>query len=447
MRTFRFRLSGRGSGALALGLSVLSAGGLGISAAHAQFALPQSEHGDADEIPLPDIGAIERGAKARASVSFGAPTPSTPDQNAQNGQAGRSGPGENPENVRRLQPATPTPNPGGSAGIYGLQPSFPGILPERIRPARIPEQHVVRQGDTLSSVSDHYFGDALAWPKLWAQNPQITNPHWIFPGDEVRLQNVAQQKRPGTGGGPGMRLSSSGSKSFDMKSVVLRETGFIDQDALQGSGEISGSREEKIMLASGDQAYVAFRKDRPLRAGETYSVFVADRKNPVRDPDSGAILGYLVRVYGHIEIDQIAEGNIARGTLISLVGPIERGYSVSHKVRLFKQVEPTPSDVTVEAKVVASFSPSILLAAESFVVLSRGAKDGLEVGNRSFVVRQGDGYRRVLESWDVQDERYPKEVVAELWVMDVTDRAAVAWVARSTKELRLGEVAELRKGH
>jgi uncharacterized protein (DUF736 family) len=88
-----------------------------------------------------------------------------------------------------------------------------------------------------------------------------------------------------------------------------------------------------------------------------------------------------------------------------------------------------------------------MLASENFVVLSKGAKDGVAVGNRVFVVRRGDGYRPIMEGWAVHDPRFPKEVVAELWVVEAKDKASVAWVARSTKELRVGELAELRRGH
>ena len=200
---------------------------------------------------------------------------------------------------------------------------------------------------------------------------------------------------------------------------MVREAGFIDKDALAESARLTGSREEKIMLATGDQAYVAFDKSKPLRAGERYSVFVADTKNPVRAPETGAVLGYLVRVYGDIVVDQITDRNMARGTLLDLVEPVERGFAVSRKVRLFKSIEPKPAAANLEARIVASFSPTILLAAENFVVLSRGIKDGLAVGNRIFVVRRGDGYRPLMEGWAKPDMRFPKEVVAELWVMDV----------------------------
>jgi hypothetical protein len=69
------------------------------------------------------------------------------------------------------------------------------------------------------------------------------------------------------------------------------------------------------------------------------------------------------------------------------------------------------------------------------------------VGNRNFIIRRGDGYRAILESWEKTDHKYPKEVVGELWIVDVRDNASVAWIARSSKELLVGEMTEMRKGY
>jgi hypothetical protein len=174
---------------------------------------------------------------------------------------------------------------------------------------------------------------------------------------------------------------------------------------------------------------------------------VADTEHPVRVPGSNQILGYLVRIYGDVVVDQIADQKSARGTLVDLMDPIERGYQVSPVVRQFRRIEPRPSGVNLEVRIVAAFSAARMLSAETFVVLSRGRKDGVQIGNRSFVVRRGDGYRRIMESWEANDPNYPNEVVGELWVVDVRDDTALAWIARSTKEIRVGELAEMRKGH
>jgi hypothetical protein len=167
----------------------------------------------------------------------------------------------------------------------------------------------------------------------------------------------------------------------------------------------------------------------------------------VRNPANNEILGYLVRIYGDVVVDQVADQKSARGTLVDLTDPVERGYMISPVVRQFRRIDPRPSDVNLEVRIVAAFSSAKMLSAETFVVLSRGRKDGLEVGNRSFVVRRGDGYRRVMEGWDHYDPNYPNEVVGELWVVDVRENTALAWIARSTKEIRVGELAEMRKGH
>src|SRR4029079_6529011 len=50
-----------------------------------------------------------------------------------------------------------------------------------------PELHVGRRGDTLWDICWYYFNDPWQWPKVWSYNAQITNPHWIYPGDLVRL--------------------------------------------------------------------------------------------------------------------------------------------------------------------------------------------------------------------------------------------------------------------
>jgi hypothetical protein len=311
--------------------------------------------------------------------------------------------------------------------------------------------HIVQKGDTLWSLCSRYFADPWRWPQLWASNPSITNPHWIFPGDVIRLGTPAGDSSvPFAGsdkpkeGGPGLsdRLAAMSSNA-----VVLREVGFIEANDLAQAATVSGSREEKEILATGDQAYLRFPKQRPLKAGERYSVFETDLDHPVKDPDSGKTYGYLVKVRGDIIVDQVAGDDIARGTITDVVDTVERGARVSSAIRQFRRVEPRPSDVNLEGRIIAAFSPAQFLAAEKFVVLNRGRRDGVQVGNRTFVIRRGDGRRGVLEAWEKMDPTMPKEVVGEVWVIDVRENASVAWIARSTKELKVGEVLEMRKGY
>lgn len=60
-----------------------------------------------------------------------------------------------------------------------------------------PETYVVQKGDTLWDISGQYLAEPWLWPRLWNINPQIANPHWIYPGDVLHLSWVNGEPRLG----------------------------------------------------------------------------------------------------------------------------------------------------------------------------------------------------------------------------------------------------------
>ncbi len=363
------------------------------------------------------------------------------------------GSGKSDPSDRRIQStAESLAAPGGVLGMDSQPADAKEAVIATPTTGPLPELHVVQKGDTLWSLCSKYFSDPWRWPRLWAANPVITNPHWIFPGDVIRLGDgatgtaVIPPAGPAEVPRPGM-MSVNRVAAESGNAIMLRELGFIESKDLEQAGTITGSREEKIMLSSGDQAYLRYPPKAGLRPGERYSVFTTDTDHAVVDAETGKTYGYLVRIQGDLVVNQIAENEVARGTLVDTVHPIERGARVSPFVRQFKRIEPRASDVNLEARVIATFEPNLLLGYGHFVVLNRGKRDGVQVGNRTFVIRRGDGYRATLESWEKHDPTSPKEVVGEILVLEVRDNASVAWIARSNRELKVGEITEMRKGH
>ncbi|HET6150973.1 MAG TPA: LysM peptidoglycan-binding domain-containing protein [Polyangia bacterium] len=324
--------------------------------------------------------------------------------------------------------------------------------PEAAPPANlIPDRHLVRKGESLWSICEDYFHDPWRWPKIWALNPEVTNPHWIFPGQTLRIggmtQSVPGAAPDGAGkpaGGP-TRLAPAVSRALG--NGALREVGFVDSQELAFAGTINGSPEEKILLASGDQAYIEFSQDRPPKVGQRFTIYQVDRDHPVRDEGSSAVLGYLVRMFGDVTIDVPPSPRIASGTLRDLVQPVERGYRVGPVFRQFKTITPRPNAVGTTARVIAAVQPNILIAEGMFVVLNRGRRDGVELGNRLRILRQGDGYRRQMDATDLNDERFPAEAVAEVIAVDVRDETSIAWVSGGNRAIRIGDLADMKKGY
>ena len=317
-----------------------------------------------------------------------------------------------------------------------------------VRPGDVPPTHVVRKGDTLWDICKTYFNNPWQWPKVWSYNPNITNPHWIFPGDTVHLQSASAELPSALPAAPTekrRRLVRRGG-GFGAGGMALRELGFVEEGELSQSSRISGSREEKIMLATGDQAYVEAPREKPLHVGERYTVYKIERE--VTHPVTKAKVGYVVLILGEVQIDQITQGGIARASIVDANGAIERGYRVGPLARRWKNVEPRKNGSTLEGYVVSALHPLDIIDSEEIVFVDRGRNDGVADGNRFFVVRRGDGYKKLLsEETTTDDPRYPKEVVAEILVVEAHDRTSVGYVARINKEVHPGDKVEMRRGY
>jgi hypothetical protein len=71
-----------------------------------------------------------------------------------------------------------------------------------------PDEYVVVKGDTLWDISGKFLEQPWQWPAIWHANPQIANPHLIYPGDRISLVYIDGQPRLMVNGGkPTVRLS------------------------------------------------------------------------------------------------------------------------------------------------------------------------------------------------------------------------------------------------
>ena len=308
------------------------------------------------------------------------------------------------------------------------------------------ELHVVKKNDTLWSVAGSYLGSPWHWPKLWALNPSITNPHWIFPGDVLRLRAGDPAVATPTPDQPKRESKlTSTPRAQTVTGFFLRQTGFIEPNELETSGKIIASKEEKLMLATDDEAYVEYKKGSTPKVGERLSIYRPDRV--MRHPTSGKKLGYVVQIYSDAEVISVTSGKIARIKLRDSMDPSERGYRVGPLRRQFKIVESKRDGSPIEGVIIDTLQLAAgLVGTDMLIFLDRGRKNGLDVGNRLLITRRGDGYVPILSKGPIDNKTFPRETIGEILIVDVRDALSTGIVTKSVKEARVGDRVETRTG-
>lgn len=323
-----------------------------------------------------------------------------------------------------------------------------------------PEGHTVRRGDTLWEISGRYYQNPYSWPRLWGYNPQIQNPHWIYPGDRVRLRdpNVAASAS---------QLGLGNRRGVPPQTVFLRDVGWVDDKNDDTWGELVGSPSDRMMLSAGDDIYIQMDDKHEVSLGEELTIF-----RPIRTVESDNAKGEMVSIRGTAKIERYnPKTKMVRAKIVESLDVIERGAKIGPVGRKFDVVPPIKSDIDLEVNILASIYPNHFYGQNQVVFVDRGGKDGLKPGMRIFAVMRGDRWQQTIGSAGkmaklrprVEDDRpakvddhhidsadenkLPDETYAELRVMRVREHTATALVVHAKHEVERNARLILRKGY
>lgn len=363
----------------------------------------------------------------------------------------------------------------GSKGAYA-------ITGQTARAIHVPEIHTVRRGDTLWDLCGHYLGSSWEWPRIWSYNPDIRNPNWIYPGDQVRMRATGELGDDGIGMGGDRGLLGrgtsdgsgaggwlGGSQRVSRDTVFLRDEAYIEDPQQDVIGEVVGAKEEQTLLGEGNHVYLDIKPGSGLQVGQELTLFDQSRKP---EPVEGARQppGEIILIKGTVQIeDYDTKTHVAKARIVESVDAIERGTKVGAVGRRYLVVPPQPSKVTVWARILSGIYPHVFLGQHQLAFLDRGSEDGLAPGNRLLVVRRGDTWRRSLDTGSKSarlrmrvdlpgkaeaeptqikrdDNEFPQEIVGELRIVNAHRWSSLAIVTSTQRELFPGDRAVAREG-
>ncbi len=288
-----------------------------------------------------------------------------------------------------------------------------------------PEQYVVQRGDTLWDIASRFLQDPWRWPDIWERNPQIDNPHLIYPGDIVSLvysggKPVIRVQRGGapTRGqmerrreGPGPRRAGRSQERFGPQvRVVDRESAIptipldaiaqflnpslvVDESELDRAPYIVSLGKEHLMGGNLQNAYA-----RGLKTGGAGRYGVYRKGQPYRNPGDfrngmytglGELLGYEALYVGDAVVERVGDPAtlyLTRADREVLAG--DRLLPARDEL-LSANFMPKAYDRDRRGHIIAVIDGVTQIGQNQVVVLNLGTRDGIEAGHVLAVYQSG----------------------------------------------------------
>lgn len=252
-----------------------------------------------------------------------------------------------------------------------------------------PERYTVVPGDTLWSISGRFLKDPWKWPEVWKMNQdQIKNPHRIYPGDVIVLDRAGQQLRLSRSGeGATVRLSprvraepiKDASIPPIPPSVIepfLTRPLVVGQNELDNTPFILATQENRVAIGAGN---IAYAEGLTKETGNTWQVF--RRGDALVDPETKELLGYEAIHLGEARVvKHAAQSTIEITKSNQEIYAGDRLLPASKDQPTFSYVPRAPSRA-VRGRIISTLGNLGETGPAGVVALSRGSRDGLEVGH------------------------------------------------------------------
>ncbi len=321
-----------------------------------------------------------------------------------------------------------------------------------------PDRYVVVKGDTLWDISGRFLSEPWRWPDVWQANPQISNPHLIYPGDTLVLSFVdgkpqitvaergssADSDQTDNLKGSVVKLSPKVRTSEIPKAIpaipidsiqqFLTRPYVADKRQLDNAPYVVDFADEHIAGGAGYRAYV-----RAISDGNHRKFDVVRPGKPYRDAITNEVLGYEAQFIASALLQRTGDP----ATVLIETSELE----VLKGDRLIPSVEdkplttfyPKPPKKKVHGSIIAVLNGVSQIGQYNVVVVDRGQVDGLEVGTVMAIDQKGEVVRDTVTENSADTVKLPNERAGTLMIFRTFPRVGFGLVVDATKALHVND--------
>jgi hypothetical protein len=299
--------------------------------------------------------------------------------------------------------------------------------------------YTVQKGDTLWDVSKRFSDSPWLWPELWKENSHIANPHFIYPGEQLRLfynketDLIVEEKQK-----PEENKDIAQAKKPGKKDVIyynypaIDGIGFIRKEPVAPNGTIFKVKDDKVLISVGDLLYIKPESNSNFTPGTRYIVYRT--LEPLINNETEALIGYQHYLTGIVEIKKI-----------------EPLYVIAEVIKSFKEIAindllmpytPKSSQIPViesvkgiEGTIIASEEKRAIIGDNTVAFIDKGEADGVKPGQFYSIFYQD----KKNISPDIKEETYLYPVdFGKVFVLYTEQTTSSVLVTKSDKSINIG---------
>ncbi len=306
-----------------------------------------------------------------------------------------------------------------------------------------PDQYTVVKGDTLWDISGKFLQNPWEWPKLWKKNPQIKNPHLIYPGDTLYFSIVNGQpqlsltRHQGNDFSPKIRQFPVEDAIEMIPSDAIRQfltsPKVVTQHELDNAPYVIDFAGEHLLAGAGDRIYV-----RSITQPESLTYIVYRKGKAYTSPDSQEILGYEASYIADTTLQSI--GDPATLSINKSDQEVRMGdrLMVSSAGELALNYYPHVSEKIIKGNIISVLNGVSQIGQYNVVVIDKGTADGIETGHVFDIYRKG---RTVVDRIGDPDKtstvKLPDEIAGVLMVFRPFERVSYALVMEASAAIHV----------